>query len=322
MKNILLTLIGFFIFLLGSAQTNTVFPQWVKGDFKKVTYENINPVLEEGTTFRNDTTITTFIWEVMDILDTSVILSVLPINIEFKTKNKDLLKETQFLIDLFNILREKGVAIPYIARINGALYPPKGNSNIIDDFNERYILQNDLMKAVKNIPFSASVQQYLEENQIHQDSLSRYLLLSYLDAIISVIHTPFGQKFNYNQAVSVPEMSKEDWEVFLPSLDYDKSRKLFSGEYEFLHLDKKTECPYKFETDYLSPNSKEDSSSKKKKKKSSSKDDFVFKMIYSGDYIFNTDNFSPVKYSFKKSSVIKRKIDPFSRISQETILFE
>jgi hypothetical protein len=322
MKNILLALIGFFIFLNGSAQTNTVLPQWIKGDFKKVTYENINPVLEEGTTFRNDTTITTFIWEVMDVLDTSIILSVLPINIELKTTNENLLKESQFLIDLFKLLREKGVAIPYIAHKNGVLFAPIENSNLIDNFNDRYILQNDLMKAVKNIPFSASVQEYIKQNKINQDSLARYLLLTYLDGMISVIHAPFGQNFNYNQAISATEMSKEDWKVYLPNLNYEKSQNVFSGQYQFLNLDNKTECPYKFETDFISPNPTNDSDKKKKTKKSSSKEDFVFKIVYSGNYMFNSDNFIPVKYFFQKSTIIKKTIDPFSRISQETVTFE
>jgi hypothetical protein len=322
MKNFLLIAISFSSYLLISAQTNTLSPQWTKGDFKKVTYEDIIPNIEEGVALESDTTITTFIWEVMDVQDSTVILSIIPLNIEMKTKNQKLINESQYLIDIFQILRERGVAIPYIARKNGVLFTPKNSTNLMDDYNERYIQQNELIKAVKNISFSASIQQYIEEKQVNPDSLSRYLLLTYLDGMISTIHSPFGQNFTYNQAVTISDMTKEDWGLFMPNLDFEKSRKLFTGQYEFIKMKKSIECLFKFETGYISPEPNPETSYKKKKRKSSTKKEFVFKITYSGNYIFNAESFIPKKYFLSNSTELKKGSNQLWKTPQQIITFE
>lgn len=322
MKNFLLIAISFSSYLLGSAQTNTLSPQWIKGDFKKVTYEDIIPNIVEGVALPNDTSITTFIWEVLDVQDSTVILSIIPLNIEMRTKNQKLINESQYLIDIFQILRERGVAIPYIARKNGVLFTPKNSTNLMDDYNERYIQQSELIKNVKNISFSPTIRQYIEEKQVNPDSLSRYLFLTYIDGMISTIHSPFGQKFIYNQAITVAEMSVDDWKLFMPELDFEKSRKLFTGQFEFLKLKKSIECPFKFETAYISPEPKNETVSKKKKKKSTSKNEFVFKITYSGSYIFNVDNFIPKKYFMSNSTELKKGSNQLWKTPQQIITFE
>ncbi|HUH74514.1 MAG TPA: hypothetical protein VLZ75_08905 [Chitinophagales bacterium] len=323
MKNIFLFVLSFSVYAMSYAQTNSLYPQWKKGDFKKVTYKDIIPNIEEGIALDNDTSITTFIWEVMDVQDTTVILSIIPLNIEIKTKNKELIKESQFLIDIFQLLREKALSIPYISRRNGVLFTPKNSADLMEDYNARYIQQTDLINAVKNISFSESIQQYIDQNQVNKDSLSRYLLLTYIDGMISTIHSPFGKDFTYNQAVSVAEMNAADWEVFMPSLDFEKSRRLFTGQFEFLKLKESIECPFRFQTSYISADSnKETTSKKKKKKRKPSKNDFVFKITYSGNYIFSAKNFIPLKYFLSNSTELKKGGNTLSKTPQQIITFE
>ena len=319
MKNLFLVVISFSIFLLSSAQNNAIIPKWEKGNFKKVTFENISPRIEEGVALY-DTIISKFIWEVLEIQDSIVILSLLPLDMELKSDNEAFLNESEFLKNALTLLKEKGVAINYIALTNGVLFTPIESNNLIETFNERYIHSDALNKAISNFPFSKAIQEYIDHSQVHPDSIARFLLLSFIDPIISIIHTPFGQKFNYNQVVTSSSMTEDDWGVFLPSLNFEKSQKLFLGEFQFQDLDENIECTFKFDTEYMTSQSKEEKTSKKKK--SSNEEPFQFKFTYSGNYLFNSENNIPIRYFLKNGTIIKKGENDFSKLFLKSILFE
>lgn len=319
MKNFLLFALSFSTFLLSSAQNNAIIPKWEKGNYKKVTLENISPRLENGEAIY-DTIITKFIWEVVEIQDTSIIFSMLPLEMEIKSDDKDLHESSTFIIDLFQILKSNGIAINYKANSNGVLFSPNLSSSIYENYNDRYVQNDGLKNVIKNLLVSMLTPEEAPD-LVHYDSIARFSLLSFIDPIVSNIHTPFGQKFTFNESVSTPDMTKEDWEVFLPSLDFEKSQKLFYGNFKFQQIDKKIECTFKFETEYLSPEENEENPTKKSKRKSS-EDDFQFKFNYSGQYVFNAKNNYPIQYKLTNFTEIKKEKNNFTKLFQKTILFE
>lgn len=303
-----------------SAQTDTVLPQWKKGDFKKVTYTTISPNFANGVVLENDTSITSMIWEFMEAQDSSLIFSIIPLSIELKTKNDTLKEASEFLINFFTILKERGVAIPYKTHKNGALFFPKENTTIIDLLDERYINQEAFMKEIKRFALSIELQDYIQNNQIQADSLIRFLILSYIDPMIQRIHSPFGHAFKLGQKEILGNITKEECDIFIPNLNYEENHHLFNGQYQYQKHKGKIECLFDFEANQSSlENSKPIES---KKKKNSSQDDVFIKFNYQGKLKFNSNNYFPTKYEFKNTNSIKQGKYSIIKTAEENILFE
>lgn len=210
MKRVVTSIFCLFASTLLFAQTDSLNPQWEKGQFWKITSRTVAPIRESidpNKQLEYYTTVTEFLWEILDITENNIVLSILPINIKIDTDNEATIESTQLTVDGFNFIKAKNTPLIYVANRNGSLFPPDTTVENSIFFSNDSVLQNIITQEYLQIEGG---EEYLMENG---GIPSEYIAVSnFFHQLMQNIHSPFGQSYTLNQSIDIAtSTSNKKW---------------------------------------------------------------------------------------------------------------
>lgn len=210
MKKVVISIFCLFASTLLFAQTDSLNPKWEKGQFWKITSHTVAPVRESidpKKELEYYTTISEFLWEVLDITDSNVVLSILPISMHIESDNEATIASSQLTVDGFNFIKAKNTPLIYRADKNGALFPSDTTETDPKFFLNDSLLQSIITQEYLNIEGG---EEYLHDNG---GTPSEYVAVTaFFYQLMKNIHLPFGQDYILNQTKDIAtSKSNEKW---------------------------------------------------------------------------------------------------------------
>lgn len=207
MKSILLTCIISLLHLVAIAQSDTLTPHWEKGQFWKITSQTIAPDNESIDQKKEITYYTTnaeFLWEIVDIQDSFITFSVLPIQMSVVSDIENTLQQSQFTIDGFNLLKSKNQPLLYVVNKNGSLIKYENEDSI-----PRFFVNDSMLLSV----FIHEYLKYENGAELLEENggipIEYTTITTFLYSILKNIHLPLGYQYEANTSKEITNASKD-----------------------------------------------------------------------------------------------------------------
>ncbi len=321
------------------AQQDTLSPHWEKGFTWKVTSTTLSPnkALAKDKIVAYDTTFSNFLWEVMEVNDTVVTLSILPLFIKMTSATPDTLDDSVYR-EAFLKSKTSNTPIIYQSDLSGKLRKidsNKGDSlSIFDIAKEKYIINDSaLLQLYSEDVSNENLEELYDENgEIYEEETynEQYsFMVQFFDKIIETIHSPYGEPYDLDSIVDIKTFTKEKWDSYQKGLAELAKMMDISGNYQIKKENGKLIYRLKMDMNlgYMMKeiaNSFDDGNKKKKEKKNAKEnlDNFKMNMMIIADYFLNESNHHPLKYTTEIQSNMSVKEENVSFSAFNELIFE
>lgn len=341
MKSFLYILLFYVSIVTAFAQQDTLSPKWEKGLTWKISSTTLSPnkALAKENIVAYDTTFSNFLWEIVDVKDSIVTLSILPLSIRMTNAAQDSLDDS-VIKDAFEKSKNSNTPIIYQAELNGKLnkIPSETDDSlsIYDIPKERYIINDSaLLQLYAEEISTENVEEDYDENgdlyEYEEDYNVQYeFMVQFFDKVIETIHSPYGEEYKLDSIVDIKEFTKEKWDSYQKGLAEMAKMMDVSGFYQIKK--ENNQLVYHMEMDMNLGNmmkelfSTFDGDEKKKRKEKKKTNDILgslkMNMVIKADYKLDENNHFPMHYNTEVQSNVSSKDENASFSAFNELIFE
>lgn len=210
------------------AQTDTLSPKWKEGLVWKVTSKTVAPDRnsvgsEKELTY--NTTVIQFLWEIFNVNDTAVNISLLPLKINVESESNETLQDSRLVFSGYDKLSTGKIPMIYQANLDGTIRKRDiQDENALLLKNEYFTNESELMAVFPEDTLEDEDYEYEEYNEdemitgFQGASLEYWSVLEFVTKIIEAIHSPYGEPVFLDSVINIQDYPEEKWETYQKGL--------------------------------------------------------------------------------------------------------
>lgn len=319
------------------AQQDSLAPKWEKGLTWKITSTTLSPnkSLAEDNVIAYDTTVSKFLWEIEAVNDSSVTLSILPLNIKMSSATPDTIDYSE-IKEAFETLKNSNTPLIYQTKVNGVIkkLPDYENDSltVYNAYQNKYFVNDSALMQLFSI--NNTEEEYDENGELYDYGIGQAkfnILLEFFEKIAETIHSPYGEPYTLDSIVDVKDFTKGKWDSYQNGLGAMAEMMNVTGDYQMKNVNGQLVSHMEIEMDLgimmrklaESSDSKGDRKSKKNSKEvKKNLNQLNMTMGFIGNYILNENDHFPVKFNTEIQTNVSTKEEDVSFSAFNELIFE